>query len=416
MSLPILSRRFFIENPPNPNLWSMWKTKYSWSEKLVPLYEWSGIVYVGCLSLPKSTPADFKTVFVLCESDSLAKTWEVYNSIAQPRAQLPNTLPTTPAATPEKSPAQEAPMGMDVAVAAKVPDKDDFFGDIERTAIASASSLSTKEDTSFEQLSRHYNIKAEESATLENNEAPLEHSETPENLNAEAVAEIEENSDVQALHLGLDFEAKTTLAVINTAEKSPTPAKENLANSEVRSKPVSTEVLYKKPGALSSNKELSEASRIAIRVQSPGQAEDFIHELFKELSYHYSKSMILMKDKNALNPWKWDENFELHAKNPSPIQLASPSPFRIVDRTQKSYHGYVVVNDINEKFFEEWNQSHVPEHLTISPILADDEVIGMVLGIGNKDADNKTSLQLSEKIAATIGKQMQKQPALFKAA
>jgi GAF domain-containing protein len=78
----------------------------------------------------------------------------------------------------------------------------------------------------------------------------------------------------------------------------------------------------------------------------------------------------------------------------------------VVHRTHKPFHGYVVPNDLNNKFFAQWNASQTPEHLTIAPVMIDDHVIGMLLAIGEKTADTKACLHLAESLANSIASQI----------
>jgi hypothetical protein len=75
-----------------------------------------------------------------------------------------------------------------------------------------------------------------------------------------------------------------------------------------------------------------------------------------------------------------------------------------------------VPNDLNDKFFAEWNGSQNPDHLTLSPILIDDVVVGMILGIGDKSANNKTCLLQTEHMAEAVAKKIKAQPGIAKAA
>ncbi len=129
---------------------------------------------------------------------------------------------------------------------------------------------------------------------------------------------------------------------------------------------------------------------------------DWAKHTLHEMKVHFQKAMILtIKDGMAL-PSFWDESFVHQGASTSAIPLNSASPFRIVYRTQKPYHGHIMNNDLNEKFFDEWNKGITPDHITISAVIVNDEVLGMLLGIGEKAADNKISLALTEKLATHL--------------
>jgi hypothetical protein len=136
-------------------------------------------------------------------------------------------------------------------------------------------------------------------------------------------------------------------------------------------------------------------SQIKSAIKNPS-LEPWVEKAFREIKLEYQKVMILLKQGDQLKPWRWDEDFVASQPVNNPFSMVSPSPFRIVQRTQKSYHGYVVENDHNRKFFEQWNQGQKPDILTVVPILNQSNLIGVLLAIGAATADTKGCLQLME--------------------
>ncbi len=143
---------------------------------------------------------------------------------------------------------------------------------------------------------------------------------------------------------------------------------------------------------------------------------DWLGQIFQDMDQTFSKSMILLKNGDHIIPWKWDENFVGSEEDSNGYSLVQPSPFRIVLRTQKPYHGYVVENEVNKSFFKEWNDSQTPEHLTIAPIVVDDHVIGMLLGLGEKESETKENLDKAQRLANGIAKEIKSRPDRLKAA
>ena len=167
-----------------------------------------------------------------------------------------------------------------------------------------------------------------------------------------------------------------------------------IASAQKRATPASSEALMK-----------SEVTRIAVNALNSVAVEKmdpWMEKLFGELDKHYQKAMILVKSGDQVKPWKWNAGFQPATPSITSVTLLQPSPFRIVHRTHKPYHGYVVANDLNDKFFAQWNGSQVPEHMTIAPVMVEDHVIGMLLAIGEKSADTKACLHLMESRANKI--------------
>lgn len=158
------------------------------------------------------------------------------------------------------------------------------------------------------------------------------------------------------------------------------------------------------------------------KITSASSTEEEIFDgILSEMEKNFSKCMLLVaqpdKNNEVLKPYKWNSRFS--KSNPSAkataIPLNLPSPFRVIFRTQKSYHGYIVPNDQNDQFFAEWNESQIPDHMTLSPILVDDVVVGAILGLGDKNADNKATLLQTEHLCEAVAKKFRSQPQLMKA-
>jgi hypothetical protein len=124
--------------------------------------------------------------------------------------------------------------------------------------------------------------------------------------------------------------------------------------------------------------------------------------LFGKMRLWFKKSMILKINGPTCTPWVWDENFHFTGKKIEAISLEEPSIFRIVWRATNAYHGYVVPNDLNEAFFDEWNQSVIPDHVTIVPIIIHDNTTGLLMGLGNKQAYNEKTLDATLELAQQL--------------
>jgi hypothetical protein len=149
---------------------------------------------------------------------------------------------------------------------------------------------------------------------------------------------------------------------------------------------------------------ITETSPVAPAVaQQPNKTGDMSEHIFKEMQGQFIKSMLFRKEGNALIPWKWDSKFQPAAQaQDNPLSLGQPSPFRIVAKTLKPYHGYISPCDIAEKFFEDWNSSQIPDHLTVVPIIIEEEMVGALLGIAEKSVNQKASLHLTERLASEM--------------
>ncbi|MBX3018426.1 MAG: hypothetical protein KF767_11080 [Bdellovibrionaceae bacterium] len=84
------------------------------------------------------------------------------------------------------------------------------------------------------------------------------------------------------------------------------------------------------------------------------------------------------------------------------FSLSTPSPFRIVTRTEKSYHGYLINSPYLDQFFQSWNKGNYPEHLTVAPVLSGANIMGFVIAFGSAQAAGKAGLQAVEALAENL--------------
>lgn len=131
--------------------------------------------------------------------------------------------------------------------------------------------------------------------------------------------------------------------------------------------------------------------------------EEAAEAAFRLVSPPYQKAMTLVFQGGLLKPWKWTQEFQPTKEKPDSIDLVPPSVFRIVYNTLQPYHGRVVPNDVNSRFFDQVAMGRIPTTLTIAPILIDRQVAGMLLCAVDGDINSRTSLALVERVAEQMG-------------
>lgn len=356
MSLPILSRRFFTAHSPTSDLYQKWQESYTWNENIVPVYEWDSILYIG-VKEEQTLHFDFPFVQVICDPLDLKTVW---NSFQMSSAAQSNE---------DKS--------------------GDPFAAIE-------SSISY---------------------------GKLNESGTPSDLlQADSGEDVANENNHDEEHSQMTVEAAQDDAPGGLISDIPAP-KLSFAMPE---KPAATPSLTEPAPVEFQNEEKTQKIEVAVPLKpiasttppasSPQPPPPPVREVtvsqiarstdtFAQMHNYFQKSMVLKIDGKTVKPWKWDDRFKPAAKT-SDMNLDTPSPFRIVNRTAKPYHGYISPNELNEKFFQEWNNNEIPDHLTLAPVIVDDSVVAMLLGIGDKASDNKLSLQHAEKIAAKLAIEM----------
>lgn len=121
----------------------------------------------------------------------------------------------------------------------------------------------------------------------------------------------------------------------------------------------------------------------------------------KTLKNTFNKVMLLTFDEGGafVRAFMWDDSLK-GAKNESlTLPLSENSIFSIVAKTQKPFHGPVHPSDVNEAFFATWNNGELPDHATLVPLVFEDRVLGVLMGVGNSSLYNKDALRIAEKVA-----------------
>jgi hypothetical protein len=136
--------------------------------------------------------------------------------------------------------------------------------------------------------------------------------------------------------------------------------------------------------------------------------EQVTETAFRLASPPFQRAMMLVFQGGFLKPWKWTQEFHPRKEKPDPVDLESPSVFRIVYNTLLPYHGRIVPNDINSRFFDQVDGGRIPSHLTIVPILIDGHVAAMLLAATDADINYRSSLALMERIAEQMGEALKR--------
>lgn len=119
----------------------------------------------------------------------------------------------------------------------------------------------------------------------------------------------------------------------------------------------------------------------------------------------YECAMILLFRGGDLVPWKWNDLFlSIKGDKPDPIDLVEPSIFKVAFRTAKPYHGYIVTSEVNQKFFNDYYRGMLPKHGTVTPLMIDGRMGGMVLGFTNSKIDYRQSLRLMERLTFDLAR------------
>ncbi|MGZ3772113.1 MAG: hypothetical protein ACXVCY_08480 [Pseudobdellovibrionaceae bacterium] len=437
--LPKLQSRFFTETSLSQEMFAKWATHYPWSEECLPVAEWDGSLIIACLQPPQDFPPNPRAIFILTEFENLLEAWRNYHATNKTAiVQKADLIP------------DDGPTGMDLSVltTTKQTSADSFsFDDLE------LKNSSSDEDS--DTISLDENPAPEESAGTErldglfdgptvirlealgNSKQPLEPSVPPP-------PPVATTGKVATVPLSIP---KIPVPPIpNIVEEKTEPQAESLRKAEPIPAPVTANVdLLEIPPDVSELDQLqtndstndltSTAENISkpvhksigivkpilnpltmghftldkIKKKNAHMLNDKIKTTLSQMKTQFEKSIILSLDEQETQvvPFAWDESFQDIKDTSISVPLQTPSIFNIVSATQKPFHGYISPNKINQDFFVDWNNGNIPEHVTITPIIIDEKVIGMLMGFGTKSNYNKDSLNLAEKLSSDFVKGLQ---------
>lgn len=411
--LPLLKLSYFAEHPMQRELWDKWKDHFAWNAQCVPVGEWEGHLFVACLE-PQSFPENSGFIQVLCPLEGLQKTWSLYSSQTPLNLEASASSVSHPVSEEESS----SPEGLSA--------------DVQEVDLSKMEGLlaETQADVRLEKIA--LDKSAESPLHSENPEdAPLEEPtvKRPKLSLDEAVAAAPAaiptapgvavtvatapaaSAAPAAVIVEEDSSAVTTTSVDSETSQEAVAVDDSETSGEASAAPIPPPPKpVMKPPTVHMAKPMSAEKAAAARKETyllemiqrdkPQVFQTDCLEVFTKMREHFPKILILSTDSKGLyaKPTVWDENFT-DKPEAQPVELKNPSIFRIVETTQKPFHGPISINEINEKFFQDWNENVIPPHVTVIPLINNDKVIGMLMGLADASAYNKASLQKAEKVA-----------------
>ena len=396
--LSAVNEDYFLQPPPM-EFWKLIQSVANWSPALLPLEEWDGTIFIGCVEPP---PADiiwsFPVQFVLASPTSLKNRWQKYHQ--EPPVIV--AVPPTPSESFELTPipadgaapeAPAAPEGLSFAL-----------GEVKKVELAFDLEVGTGPSTPEEFLNQ---FKTPDAPTTVPREAPAE--------------TLPEDSLI-----GIKLDMPPEISIIGPAPAElPPPAPEPASSlsteipvmpeslpeiSIVKPKPIDMPAPVMK--ATPSVPEISlviapiESAPPTIPVVTLNEVEDEESAMvaaFTEMKMFFDQSMYLKWDGQSFLPCKWNEGWKpVPGAEQIPIQTNVPSLFRIVVRTQHSYHGKIMPTPVHESFFKSWGLVGLPDMATVIPIKVQGALHGILLSVGPESSVEARVLQHAEKVAGRL--------------
>ncbi|MCS6838896.1 MAG: hypothetical protein NZ480_08625 [Bdellovibrionaceae bacterium] len=202
-----------------------------------------------------------------------------------------------------------------------------------------------------------------------------------------------------ALDLGLNL-ISTPLATIQNLKVEADQAKP-LPHTPDKGHPIHPHLKSKDPTPTShpthqSQFTLSNFDVKVIRSEQPSLSSD----LPGEYPSPYQGYIYLKLNNGQLIP----ENGSHKCHHPVTIKVDEPSPFRIVWRTKKEYHGYLVPNNPVTELFQKGLQRSEPSYLTVIPVFHKDQIDGMWVAWAESNIQDLSYLKMLQDFLARKNK------------
>lgn len=376
--LPILDDKFFDLNTPNEVLWNKTKNFYPWGPYLMPIGNWDNNLIVAGLAPAKYSPEGLHVIYVLASNGCLLKRWTDYHGTPTEAYRiLKPVLPT------------EIPKSIE-----SNPSKNNF-------------------DEEFVNNLFHQDMDEAKNDSLVENEIDSNES-NDEPINEDKIEDNDDSQESDQLSLMLS-ETNTTQVKLTKLDSTEFEKKSDL-EYKMTSNPVNSSPVNSSPFK---NEDASDASGKVDKTylfdylfkNHENETTNLILNTFDQMKSYFQKSVfIAINNDETLGKVT---HIGIETRGPVnlnfEIDLTTPSLFRIVTKTLKPYHGYVVVNDINEKFFEEFFYGQIPDNVTLTPVVSENHLIGILMGCGEKSTYTKNVLTYQQKISAYLALELSKE-------
>lgn len=203
-----------------------------------------------------------------------------------------------------------------------------------------------------------------------------------EDKNKEDSGEISEesNPEIPGGLLDLNLTVPPPSLTMTSLENSPLTLTPNL--DSILQKPVVEEVALnlqfppEPPAPEIKQATISEFQKNDLQKNSPAFSVDL-----SELEKHFSDWILFTKEEGFLRPLTSSQTLSLKLETLKDFRLNTndPSPWRIVDRSKKSFHGKPANSEVLQFFVQAWDSNMESlNHLTICPVIMAAEVIGFL--------------------------------------
>lgn len=381
--LALLNESYF-KNQPNRSLWDKIRTVANWSAEMLPLEEWDGVIFIGCVEPPMNVNWSFPVQYVLANAKDLKSHWEnLQKAPVQPAVASASVAPA-----PLPAPAVEALDQTRTSI--QMPAPKSTSAPQPAPAVAAATKTGIIEMPAPTAENTKTNVQMEPDAptglrlNFMNEKVLKVDPSIPEGISAQHLKKAE---TVTGFTVVAPVAQQTTTTATPIAPKSAAPTSAT-------------------DGAINADK-MAPTSVAAAKTE-----DEVIAWAFQQLKQYFRYTWLLTLTSDNLMPWRWEQTITPADDSAlQAIDLQQPSLFRIVLRTKMPYHGHIVDSPVNSSFFKGWGLKNNPAHVTAVPLLSGSHLIAILLCAGDKPSDLDQVLRFAERTAITVSTNLGKKAA-----
>lgn len=425
--MPIVKSEFFSA-PTDLVFWDLVKNRHNWSQTLMPLAEWEGTLLVACLEPSKELQSQPGIKCVLAMAEDLRTYWQKlhqgdshssteksepapieqdYNSTADFQVDVP----------PVEAPPKQIPQ---VSVDLSEDDSEEDSEDDSEESTGTGFSFDAPQGLDFSETPEAQHLNDEE--TIPPTELPdgvkIEVSVDDLDLDFSALAQDIQTPPSPKPDMAAPDLTDQAAAHDLSASEMPVPppltppptATTAAASPSDKKRPAAAETIAQTTNSLfvaDFQKCVVPAGTVNKALDQCASYDELAQQALMQVLRTFEYGVILTFQDGKLKPWKWTDQLHVASEKAlSPIDLSSPSIFRIVFRSCLPYHGYVVTSPVNDAFFEVFHEGKIPKHVTLLPVLMGNQIGGMLMGLTNNDVDYKMSLKSMEALSKEVSKNL----------
>lgn len=356
----------YFQEPKDRQFWESIRSVANWSHQMLPLEQWDGVIFVGCVEPPLEVKWSFPVCYILCTPQNLRRRWQDY--------QVAELSFTSVPPIPIEKVIEEGPVGL---TASQI--------NLSAVNLALVPPIPpAAPSTSVAPTPAPVAVAVPAAAAMPAPPAAASRPPPPPVDKADVVPETHE----------VFFQDDIPTGVFLDPTKTPPP----VPAATVASAAATTQAPSLVPADM-----IIDPDKALANIDDAKDMNQALTWFCKNAVVQYEHVFFFLYEGNVLKPHRISKNLTAtRAEALNAVDPSKASVFRIVKRTNLPYHGPVVDSDINKAFFNGWGFETYPAIVTCLPLMFGSEARGQILAVGGEKCAPQEILQLLERLTMKL--------------